>query len=94
MNLKKVTKEVKTLASIARTADLKKAAIPLYDMLPSWCFPQRHLRFKAFCVGAGKTGTTSIHVIFSRQYRSAHEPEVRFLTPKILAFARGNIDKN
>jgi hypothetical protein len=93
MNLKEVTKEVKTLVSIARTADLKKVAIPFYELLPSWCFPERHLRFKAYCVGMGKTGTTSMHAIFSNQYRSAHEPEYRFLIAKILAFVKGDIDK-
>lgn len=87
-------KQIKNLISIARTADLKKAVIPFYDILPLWFFPKHHLRFKAYCVGIGKTGTTSMHAIFKEQYRSAHEPEARFLIAKILAFAKGNIDKN
>jgi hypothetical protein len=68
MKNKDFSKEIKNLVSIARTADLKRAAIPFYDILPSWCFPERNLRFKAYCVGAAKTGTTSIHAIFSKQY--------------------------
>ena len=94
MNFKNITKEVNNLVSIAREADLKKAAIPVYDILPSWCFPERHLRFKAYCVGMGKTGTTTMHAIFRNQYRSAHEPEARFLTKKIIAFTQGNIDQS
>jgi DNA-binding protein Fis len=93
--IKNITKEVNNLVSIAQTVNLKKAAVPFYDILPSWCFPERQLRFKAYCVGMAKTGTTSIHAIFnSAQYRSAHEPEATFLIPKILAFVKGKIDRN
>jgi hypothetical protein len=93
MKIKNINKEIKTLISVAREADLKKAVIPLYDILPSWCFPERQLRFKAYCVGMEKTGTTSIDAIFSRaQYRSAHEAEASFLIPKILASAKGKIN--
>ncbi|NJO17495.1 MAG: hypothetical protein HC877_17650 [Thioploca sp.] len=35
-----------------------------------------------------------MHAIFSNQYRSAHEPDARFLITKILAFHNGNIDKS
>ena len=62
--------------------------------LPLWCFPKYSLRFKCYCVGAGRTGTTSIHKIFSQQYRSAHEPERPLLIHQILRFAHGKIDKN
>ena len=94
MEIKNITKEAKTLVEIARTADLKKAIPFLYDLFPSRCFPKRHLRFKAYCVGTSKTGTTTMHAIFSKQYRSAHEPDARFLITKILAFHNGNIDKS
>jgi hypothetical protein len=94
MNFKNITKEAKNLISIARTADLKKAAIPVYDIIPSWFFPKHQLRFKAYCVGMAKTGTTTIHAIFSSScYRSAHEPEGRFIIPKIFDFAKGKIDQ-
>jgi hypothetical protein len=93
MKIKNFSKEAKKLVSIARTADLKKAAIPFYEILPSWCFPERNLRFKAYCVGMPKTGTTSIHAIFSKPYRSAHEQEARFVINKIIAFANGKIDQ-
>ncbi|OQY46820.1 MAG: hypothetical protein DRR08_23120 [Candidatus Parabeggiatoa sp. nov. 2] len=93
MKLKNFSKEAKKLVSIARTADLKKTAIPFYDILPSWCFPERHLRFKAYCVGMGKTGTSSLHVTFSNQYRSAHYAEDRFVINRILAFSNGKINQ-
>jgi hypothetical protein len=41
-----------------------------------------------------KTGTTTMHAIFRKQYRSAHEPEARFTMKKILAFTKGNIDQS
>ena len=69
------------------------AVTPLYDALPSRCFPERHLKFKAYCVGMAKTGTVSMHIMFS-QHRSAHEPDRRILVGKILAFANGKIDKS
>lgn len=94
MRIKDITKEVNNLVSIARTANLKNVAVPLYDILPSWVFPKRQLRFKAYCVGMGKTGTTTMHAIFRNQYRSAHEPEARFLVPKIWDFVNRNIDQN
>lgn len=68
-------------------------ATPIYDTLPSWCFPESHPKFKAYCVGMAKTGTVSIHIMFSRNYQSAHEPESRFLIHKIVAFMEGRIDK-
>ena len=94
MKMKNVNKKVKNLVLIAREADLKKVAVPFYDILPSWCFPKHNLRFKAYCVGMARTGTTSIHTIFSRQYRSAHESEERFVVYKLLASANGKIDKS
>jgi hypothetical protein len=69
-------------------------ATPVYEHLPLWIFPQRPLRFKAYCVGMAKTGTTSLHTIFRHQYRSAHEAESRFLCKKTLAFLKGKIDKD
>ena len=72
----------------------KNGATVLYDTLPSWCYPDRHLRFKAYCVGMAKTGTVSLHIMFSKHYRSAHEPDRRVLVHKILAMANGKIDRN
>jgi hypothetical protein len=34
--------------------------------------PQR--RFHAYCIGAPKTGTTTIAAMFRRHYKAAHEP--------------------
>jgi hypothetical protein len=69
-------------------------ATPIYEHFPSLFFPEHHLRFKAYCVGTGKTGTTSMDAIFSKQYRSMHQPELRFLIYKILALANGKIDES
>jgi hypothetical protein len=60
-----------TLCPVTLFKVIKKAnywATPIYDILPSWCFPERHLRFKAYCVGMAKTGTISIHIMFSELY--------------------------
>lgn len=70
-------------------------AIPWFQCkLPIGYYSERNLRFKAYCVGVAKTGTTSIHAAFSQQYRSAHEPECEFLIHYILAFAHGKINKS
>ncbi len=70
-------------------------AVPRFrNILPLWCIPKRNERFKAYCVGNWKTGTTSIHTAFSQHYRSAHEPEAGFLCNRILAYATGKIDKD
>jgi hypothetical protein len=69
-------------------------ATPVYEHLPLWIFPQRPLRFKAYCVGMAKTGTTSLHTIFRHQYRSAHEAESGFLCRKLLAFFQGKIKED
>jgi hypothetical protein len=69
-------------------------ATPIYEQLPSWFFPKRHLKFKAYGVGMSKTGTVSLHAMFSKHYRSAHDPERRFLGKKIMAFAHNRMNKN
>ncbi|MCK5524107.1 MAG: hypothetical protein KAI83_13330 [Thiomargarita sp.] len=69
-------------------------ATPIYEHLPSSFFPERHLRFKAYCVGMGKTGTITLHIMFSKHYRTAHEPESRFLANKFVAFAHDKINKS
>jgi hypothetical protein len=84
---------MKTTSLITRA--INNWVIPrVRNHLPLWCIPQKNTRFKAYCVGAHKTGTTSIHKAFSQNYRSAHEPEARVLTDQLLAFATGKIDKD
>lgn len=73
---------------------LSNGMVPIYDNLPAWCFPKHQLRFKAYCVGIEKSGTTTIHAMFSKGgYRSAHGPGIRFLIYKILAYVDGKISK-
>jgi len=67
-------------------------ATPIYEHIPSSFFPKRHEQCKAYGVGMGKTGTVTLYVMFSNQYRSSHEVESRFLINKILAFAHHRID--
>ena len=80
------------IANVIRKANYW--ATPIYERLPLWCFPKRNQRFKAYNVGMPKTGTTSIHIMFSDKYRSGYETESRFVVDKILAFAQGKINKN
>jgi hypothetical protein len=47
--------------------------------------PDRVRRTRLYCVGIGKTGTHSIATMFTRNVRSAHEPERLELAEKILA---------
>ena len=48
--------------------------------------PDRARRARLYCVGMGKTGTHSIARMFTRNVRSAHEPERLELAEKILAW--------
>jgi hypothetical protein len=50
-------------------------------------------RFQAYCIGTGKSGTHSIAGLFSRRYRTAHEPEREFIIDTILAAASGLISE-
>lgn len=69
-------------------------ATPIYDRLPTQCFPQRALKFKAYGVGTAKSGTVSLYLMFKhRHYRAAHEADSRFLIYKILASINGKIDE-
>jgi hypothetical protein len=72
---------------------VKPYVVPIYERIPGWCFPKHRRRFQAYGVGMGKTRTTSLHKMFSLNYRSVHEPEYNILTPKIIAFAHGEIDQ-
>lgn len=90
--MQNITKKFNNLVSME---PVKKATIFFYDILPSWCFPERHLRFKAYGVGMPKTGTITLYIMFSNHYQTKHEPETRFFAKKILAFAHENqLNKN
>jgi hypothetical protein len=72
---------------------VKPYVAPLYERIPGWCFPKYQRRFQAYGIGLPKTGTTSLHKMFSLNYRSRHEPETNLLIPKSIAFAQGKIGK-
>ena len=63
---------------------------PLYERLPVCVFPEHPRHFHAYCVGTPRSGTVSICDQF-RNFRSAHEPESRFLTQKIIAYRTGQL---
>lgn len=46
----------------------------------------QHRRFHCYCVGAAKTGTTSIAKAFEKEYKTAHEPDLE----KIFRLIRTN----
>ncbi len=72
---------------------VKQCVTPVYEYIPLWCFPKHQLQFKAYGMGIAKTGTTSLHVMFKQNYRSAHEAEVQYLFPKMIAFAHSKMAK-
>lgn len=67
---------------------------PLYERMPASLFPQYSRKFHAYCLGTPKSGTVSLGELFKTGYRSAHEPEVRFLTYKIMAWQQGKLGKD
>jgi len=75
-----------------KISKVNELAIPLYEKLPGWCFPQRPRRFQAYGLGLPKTGTVSLHLMFNnKHYRSAHQPEGDLLLPRIWALTHGQL---
>jgi hypothetical protein len=50
-------------------------------------------RFRCYCIGAAKTGTTSIASSFSQFYRAQHEPETQQTNRLIIHYLEGEISK-
>lgn len=46
-------------------------------------------RFHCYCVGTGRTGSSSIAGIFAKNFHAAHEPESELLVSTVLEFAKG-----
>ena len=58
---------------------------------------RRHLgarRFQAYCVGAAKTGTTSVSRLFAPHYLSAHEPDTVRSNRLAIDFVRGRLSED
>lgn len=51
-------------------------------------------KFHCYCLGAEKTGTTTIHHMFDKKHRSCHEPEVCSTTGLVIDYLEGIITKN
>jgi hypothetical protein len=47
-------------------------------------------RFQCYCIGAAKTGTTSVASVFS-MYRTQHEPEVRRTNSLVIDYLEGRL---
>ncbi|RZM76531.1 sulfotransferase [Leptolyngbya iicbica] len=47
--------------------------------------------FHCYCIGAAKTGTTSIASSFSKSYRSGHEPETKKTNRLIIDYLEGEV---
>jgi hypothetical protein len=52
---------------------------------------RRTRRFHCYCVGAAKTGTTSIASSFGKFYKTAHEPEALKTNRLVIKYLEGNI---
>lgn len=46
-----------------------------------------------YCIGAAKTGTTSIAQIYNKVYRTAHEPEVEQTTGCVMDYLSGRLSE-
>jgi hypothetical protein len=51
-------------------------------------------RFQAYCIGAPKTGTTSVASMFSPVYRSRHEPEPEHTIKTVLKYLKGRCSRS
>lgn len=54
----------------------------------------RPRRFQAYCIGAAKTGTTSVAGMFAEAARAGHEPEPRLTTALVIDHLEGRIDED
>jgi hypothetical protein len=65
------------------------------QQLPPWRLPgpasPATRSFHAYCVGSAKSGTHSMAAIFSRGYRSRHEPQHHPMILKLLARRQGRL---
>jgi Sulfotransferase domain len=52
-------------------------------------FKRSGRRFHGFCIGAAKTGTTTLAACFGSRYRAAHEPEVLATNALVIDFLEG-----
>ena len=56
-------------------------------------FPRFYTRkIHLYCIGAAKTGTTSVAAMFSSEFRSAHEQDIQEFNHKLINYLEGKID--
>jgi hypothetical protein len=68
--------------------------VPLKDGLKEFVRPRIHQRrIHAYCVGAMKTGTTSIAGLFAANYRTEHEPDKYRLIEAVLDADSGTMTR-
>ena len=52
-----------------------------------------HRRFQIYCIGAAKTGTTSMASMFSGKYYAEHEPETKKTNQLVIDYLEKNISR-
>lgn len=58
----------------------------LHNAVPTFFLPQQHLRLRVYCIGAPKTGTTTLARLFQPQFRATHEAEASLMLAKLLQY--------
>lgn len=75
-----------------RLFDMQTIQRDFKDLVRYWTFPHLHpRRFHAYGVGSPKSGTHSLEAVFSRHYRTWHEPERERFMRIITARADGDM---
>lgn len=63
-------------------------------LFPKNIFRRGHRRFHCFCIGAAKTGTTTVAACFDARYRAEHEPEPMATNALVIDFLEGRIARH
>lgn len=66
---------------------------PILEHCPDALFRERPRSVQTYVVGMPRSGTVSLYDVFKTHFRSAHEPESRFLTRRIVAWRQGRLSE-
>lgn len=66
----------------------------LMRLFPKNIFERGRRRFHCFCIGAAKTGTTTLAACFGTRYRAEHEPEPLATNALVIDFLEGRIARH
>lgn len=67
---------------------------PVLERCPDALFSEQPREIQAYVVGMPRSGTVSLYDVFKTRFRSAHEPESRFLTNRVVAWRQGRISED